>query len=157
MRNTDLAGNARRPAIVFGLLLASALAFAGCSGSDNPSGADDGGRQFTTKSETVGSVDVSATPTSISADGANFAVTLDTHSGDLSLDLIRASSLSVAGNDWPVAKVSGDGPGGHHREVTIRFAARGPRTGEMRLTIIGFDRPASFTWKLPAAVTTSDR
>jgi hypothetical protein len=83
--------------------------------------------------------------------GAVFGITLDTHSGDLELGLDKAATLSVAGRTWPTLAYQGDGPGGHHREGTLRFRGTGPVAGPVRLTVVGLERPITLTWLREAA------
>lgn len=98
----------------------------------------------------AGSVEVTITPTRFDDQGASFAISLDTHSVELSVDLAASAVLDVDGNVWPVAGWSGDGPGGHHRSGELRFEPRGPARGTARLTIDGFPKPVEATWDLPA-------
>ena len=96
----------------------------------------------------AGSVKVTITPTRFDDRGARFGISLDTHSGDLSMDLAASASLNVDGKTWPGAVWSGDGPSGHHRSGNLRFASGGPARGAARLTISGFPKPVAATWRL---------
>lgn len=96
----------------------------------------------------AGSVKVTITPTRFDDRGARFSISLDTHSGDLSMDLAASASLNVDGKNWPGAVWSGDGPSGHHRSGNLRFASGGPARGAARLTIAGFPKPVEATWRL---------
>ena len=98
----------------------------------------------------AGSVKVAITPTRFDNRGARFAITLDTHSGDLSTDL-ESATLSVDGTAWTGARWNGDGPSGHHRAGSLGFTAGGPARGTARLTISGFSKPVVATWRLPRA------
>ena len=98
----------------------------------------------------AGSVDVTITPTRFGAQGATFAIVLDTHAVDLSMDLAAFAALDVDGRRWPVAGWSGDGPGGHHREGELRFDPAGAARGSVRLTIAGFPKPVEATWTIPS-------
>jgi hypothetical protein len=126
----------------------SGLPLAACSGDGGAANAEVDGRALATRTTEVDSVKVSVAPRQVSTRAAVFAITLDTHSGDLGVDLRKAATLTVGGNDWPIATFDGDGPGGHHREGALRFRASGPPTGEMRLTIGGIGEPAEFSWNL---------
>ena len=97
-----------------------------------------------------GSVTITVTPTRLDDRGANFAIILDTHSGELSTDLAATTSLEVGGRAWPTNGWNGDGPSGHHRSGELRFKPGGPAQGTARLTIRGFDERVVATWKLPS-------
>ena len=91
-------------------------------------------------------VDVKIEPRQLDAQGAVFAITLDTHSVELSMEL-TAAEFEVGGIPWPVAGWDGDGPGGHHREGTLRFDAAGPAAGTVRLVLSDFPEPVEVTWE----------
>lgn len=80
----------------------------------------------------------------------SFKVVLDTHSQDLSDDLIAASTLvdDRGGEAKPIAW-EGAGPGGHHREGTLTFARpkRMPGRIELRIARAG-ETPRVFGWQL---------
>jgi hypothetical protein len=137
-----------RPFLLLLLVATFAISFAACGGGDDTSNATVGRKRLATRSAGVGSVDVRASPLQVSDRAAAFKISLDTHSGDLGIDLKKAATLTVNGTDWPIASFDGDGPGGHHREGTLSFRAAGAPQGEMRLRIEGLDRPAEFTWSL---------
>ena len=94
----------------------------------------------------AGAVTVKLQPRQLDADGAVFEIVLDTHEVELDQDLARQSSLVVGDIPWPVTEWSGDGPGGHHREGELRFAADGPVAGTVTLKIDGFPEPVTVTW-----------
>lgn len=74
-------------------------------------------------------VTVKVTPTNISpqADTWTFAVVLDTHSQDLSDDLMSGAVLVGAdGREFKPLSWQGAPAGGHHREGTLEFAALKP-------------------------------
>ncbi len=100
------------------------------------------------RSLTAGAVDVVITPTRLDGTGATFAVSLDTHSADLSLDLTTAAELDVNGTTWPVDSWTGAAPGGHHRAGDLTFTAQGPPTGTVHLTITGLPGPIDATWQV---------
>lgn len=97
---------------------------------------------------TAGEVEVRIVPVRIDDSGAIFRVSLDTHSGELALDLAGASQLEVNGSSWSGATWTGDAPGGHHVLGELSFPAGGPATGEARLTIGGLPAPVVATWTL---------
>ena len=103
---------------------------------------------FPVRTVEAGAVEVIITPILIDSSGATFAIVLDTHSADLSLDLATSALLDVGGTAWINAGWTGDGPSGHHREGEIRFTAQGPAQGTATLTISGLPEPVEATWEL---------
>lgn len=101
-----------------------------------------------TKTVEAGAVTVKIDPVRIDAGGAEFKVNFDTHSVALDLDVARSAALAVGGSQWAGAAWSGAGPGGHHREGTLRFDPGGPATGPAVLTITGLPAPVTATWSL---------
>jgi hypothetical protein len=79
-----------------------------------------------------------------------FAVVLDTHSQELSDDLMSAAVL-VAGDAVirPVAW-SGTASGGHHREGTLKFAAQPVTALELRIQRPNEAAPRIFRWDAAA-------
>jgi hypothetical protein len=96
----------------------------------------------------AGAVTIKVEPRQLDASGAVFKITFDTHSEDLDQDLTRQARLTVGGTTWPDATWSGDGPGGHHREGELRFAAAGTPAGTATLSIDGFPEPVAATWDI---------
>ena len=129
--------------VPFVLVLSGTLA--ACSSSAaSPSPAS----KLPVRSVAAGAVEVKITPTELDASGAKFTIVLDTHSGDLSLDLTTTSQLDVGGTKWAVEGWTGDGPGGHHRTGQLRFTAKGPAQGTATLRISGLPEPVEATWEL---------
>ena len=132
---------------IAGLALAGAVAVLGaCGGS---SGGEPSTPGLAARKVTIGGLDVTVTPARFDADGAEFKVVFDTHTGAPGIDVAANSALLVGGTAWTGAAWSGDGPGGHHREGTLRFNAAGPAEGPARLTVTGLDGPVDVTWELP--------
>ena len=135
----------RARVIVIGIVAVAALAAAlivrGGSPSDEPPAA------FESRTISAGEVDVVLAPHHVDGTGAEFAVTLDTHSVELDQDLTSGATLRVGSADWPAAAWSGDGPSGHHREGRLSFDAAGPVTGPIVLTLDGFDENVTATWE----------
>lgn len=79
-----------------------------------------------------------------------FAIKMDTHSGDLSFDLTKMASLTDSnGVNYSPTGWSGSPPGGHHREGTLSFPPLDGRPGSIRLVLrdlYGVDR--TFEWSL---------
>lgn len=132
--------------VALAVLLAGGLVLASRGGDDGTPAADTGGG-FETRELSAGEIDIKIEPRRIDDQGATFAITLDTHSAELSMDL-GAAELEVAGTSWPVTGWDGDGPSGHHREGELRFEAAGPATGTARLALAGFSEPVEVTWEL---------
>lgn len=95
---------------------------------------------------TAGAVTVKIRPHHVDDTGAEFEVAFDTHSFDLGFDVAKASRLTVAGTTWPAPTWSGAGPGGHHREGTLRFASAGDAAGPVELSIAGLPAPVDTRW-----------
>lgn len=97
-------------------------------------------------------VTVEITPQSLSADAKSwdFKVVLDTHSQDLSDDLLKTTVL-LAGNGR-LAPVAWEGapPSGHHREGTLRFTpvTPVPQSIELQMRRPGEAAPRTFRWNL---------
>lgn len=128
------------------VLLSGGLLLASQGGDDGePAAGNETG--LATRSVSAGEVYVKIEPRQLDDRAAVFAVTLDTHSVELSMDL-TAAELEVDGMPWPVAGWDGDGPSGHHREGDLRFEAGGAAVGIARLVLPGFPEPAEVTWEL---------
>jgi hypothetical protein len=103
------------------------------------------------QSTVVKGVTVKVTPTSVAADAATwvFAVVLDTHSQDLSDDLVANTVLVTDdGRELQPTAWKGPGAGGHHREGTLEFAAPkpAPRAIELKIRRPGESETRSFRW-----------
>ena len=101
----------------------------------------------------AGGVTVDVTPQNLAASAKSwdFKVVLDTHSGELNDDLVKAATLidDKGGRHAPV-KWEGAGPGGHHREGLLQFNAISPQPKaiELRIERPGEPKPRVFTWRL---------
>jgi hypothetical protein len=98
-------------------------------------------------------VTVKVTPQNVASDATtwNFAVVLDTHSADLSDDLVKSSLLlDEAGRRFTPLGWDGAPPGGHHREGVLRFKPPSPlpQSIELQITRTGEGAPRSFRWQL---------
>lgn len=116
-----------------------------------PVGTATAARSLPTKTTEVNEITVEVSPRRVNSRGAVIAIILDTHEGALDVDLRRRSTLTVDGTPWPVDSYQGDGPGGHHREGTLRFRSAGPVSASMRLVITGLGGTAKLSWKLPSS------
>ena len=98
-------------------------------------------------------VTVEVTPQNLAAGAKSwdFKVVLDTHSAELNDDLVKTATLldDEGGRHVPV-KWEGAGPGGHHREGTLRFNPIATASGaiELRIQRAGEANPRSFRWQL---------
>lgn len=106
-----------------------------------------------TQSSADGGVTVKVTPKAIGpADNRwEFGVVLDTHSADLSDDLVQSASLTTDdGRTLKPASWTGAAPGGHHREGVLAFDAPAPRPASIELRIVrpGESAPRTFQWQL---------
>jgi hypothetical protein len=128
-----------------GVLLVVLVALVAPGGTAN---AGVGSRRLPTKTAEVNESAVQASPRRVDARGAVINITLDTHSGDLDVDVRKRSTLTVGGESWPTVSYRGDNPGGHHREGTLRFDSGGPAIGSMRLVIKGLGGTVKFSWRL---------
>ena len=95
----------------------------------------------------AGAVEVSLTPLTLDTTGAVFRVVLDTHSVPLDLDMAASARLRVNNTTTDQASWDGSGPGGHHREGTLRFTTPVPTgaTVELRITDLPVEATASWT------------
>jgi len=98
-------------------------------------------------------VTVTVTPQNLSrgAKTWDFKVVLDTHSAELSDDLVKTTVL-LDGTGGRYAPVAWDGaaPGGHHREGVLRFKplAAQPQAIELQIMRPGESAPRLFRWQL---------
>lgn len=111
------------------------------------------GADLQTRSASAAGVTVKVTPTKV-ARGAptwDFEIVLDTHSQDLSDDLVKNAVLVDAkGSKHAPLAWEGTGPGGHHRQGVLRFKALQPAPDSIELQIRrpGEAGPRSFRWTL---------
>lgn len=81
-------------------------------------------------------VTIKVTPKSVgAASGLEFAVVFDTHSEQLDDDLVQSTVLLVDGKELRPQSWMGAGPGGHHREGVLKFAALPPTSQAVELRI----------------------
>ncbi len=100
-----------------------------------------------------GGVTVRAKPAAVTGDAKTwtFEIRMDTHSQDLSDDLVRSAVL-VDDAGKPYAALGWDGmpPGGHHRKGVLSFAPIKPPPAAIELQIqrAGESAPRRFRWPL---------
>ena len=105
------------------------------------------------QTSSVRGVTIKVTPKNLASNAGNweFAIMLDTHSQDLSDDLVKSSLLlDGAGGQHSPTGWDGTPPGGHHREGVLWFKPISPRPQsiELQFTRAGEDAPRSFGWQL---------
>lgn len=95
-------------------------------------------------------VTVKATPRALQGGSWEFEIAFDTHSQDLTDDLMKTASLIAGGKAHAPAGWKGDPPGGHHRKGVLRFDAieAGVKEIELRIARPGESKPRSFRWQL---------
>lgn len=125
-----------------------AAALLGACGGGNSGSESTSAAGLATRTVEAGDVTVKVTPERVDRTGAELAVVLDTHSVELDLDIAANARLVVDGTTWTDVTWDGAGPGGHHREGTLRFNSAGRATGTAELTIDGLDEPVQATWNL---------
>jgi len=98
-------------------------------------------------------VTVRVKPLDVSASAKTWAfeVVLETHTQELSDDLVRVTTLNGAGGAQQAPTAwEGDPPGGHHRKGVLRFAPLAPATEtvELRIQRPGESAARKFQWSL---------
>lgn len=96
----------------------------------------------------AGEVEVRMTALTLDRSGAVFKVVFDTHTVELGLDPATAV-MTVNGTQAGGAVWDGSGPGGHHREGTLRFTMPVPSGAAVELRITGLPQDAIGTWTAP--------
>ena len=109
--------------------------------------------ELTTQKSTDRGVTVDVTPQNLSAGAStwDFKIVLDTHSADLSDDLVKSAVLlDGTGGKYTPTGWDGAGPSGHHREGILRFKPVTPQPVaiELKITRPGEASPRSFRWQL---------
>jgi hypothetical protein len=98
----------------------------------------------------VGGVTVRVKPKPIAAGTRElvFGVSLDTHSQPLDDNLGETTVLVVDGTALKPARVSGSGPGGHHRDVLLSFDVPSAdfKSVELRTQRAGESSARTFRW-----------
>lgn len=105
-----------------------------------------------TQSSVDRGVTVKVTPKALgSSDRWEFSVVLDTHSADLSDDLVQSTTLTTDdGRTLKPVSWTGAAPGGHHRAGVLAFDVPVPRPAKIELRIVrpGESAPRTFRWQL---------
>ncbi|MDQ9171601.1 hypothetical protein Q8A64_14395 [Oxalobacteraceae bacterium R-40] len=103
------------------------------------------------QSSSESGVTIKATPKNLQGSIWEFELVLDTHSQDLSDDLVKnVTLLKSDGSQVRPVGWQGDPPGGHHRKGVLRFDAITPVPAilEMRITRPGEAKPRTYRWTL---------
>ncbi|MGZ8268513.1 MAG: hypothetical protein ACXWUU_13745 [Burkholderiales bacterium] len=140
-----LAAAAVSYSIVTGGAIGLSAALAASSAAANPN--------LPAQTSSARGVTIKVTPKNLASNTGSweFAIVLDTHSQDLSDDLVKSSLLlDGAGGQHSPTAWDGAPPGGHHREGVLRFKpiSPRPRSIELQITRAGEDAPRSFRWQL---------
>ena len=102
-----------------------------------------------TRTVQAGAVELTLTPQALNGAGAVFQVKMDTHTMALDMDMAASARLRVNGTAADPATWDGQGPGGHHREGTLRFATPVPAHATVELRITGLPGDATASWTAP--------
>lgn len=109
--------------------------------------------QFATQRNSANGVTIAVTPITLAAGAKSwdFAIVLDTHTQDLSDDLVKAAVLlDDKGAEFRALAWEGAGPGGHHRKGILKFnpVAPKPQALELRIRRPGEAQARVFRWRL---------
>lgn len=134
---------------VITVVMAVALVALGCIGWKLSMPDDSASDGLPTRTVRAGEVEAVLTPVTLDASEAVFRVVLDTHSVPLDMDMAASARLRV--NDTTIVGASwdGKGPGGHHREGTLRFTTPVPAGAKVELRITGLPADANASWTAP--------
>jgi hypothetical protein len=109
--------------------------------------------QLATQKNSANGVTIAVTPVNLVAGARtwDFGVVLDTHSQDLSDDLVKTALLrDDKGNEFRPVAWEGAAPGGHHRKGVLKFnpVAPTPQALELRIRRPGEAQARIFRWEL---------
>ncbi len=102
-----------------------------------------------TQTNSEGPVTIGATP-KLSSEIA-FEISLDTHSGELNVDMTRAAALiDENGKEYKPISWEGNPPGGHHRKGMLSFGVIKPTPKTLQLTVrqVGSIAERKFLWTI---------
>ncbi len=105
---------------------------------------------FKTERDAGGEVSVSVIPQF--ENGIDFKISMDTHAGELSADMMRAAVFEDEdGTVHLPTSWEGDPPGGHHREGVLHFGTFTPmpKKVDFALLDIGTVKERKFSWMVP--------
>jgi hypothetical protein len=103
---------------------------------------------FPPKTVSAGGVVVTVKPLQPSASHWDFDIALNTHTQELSDNLVQSASLVIGVKTIGAVSWLGDPPGGHHRKGVLRFNAVEPQAREFELRIMrpGESAARVFRW-----------
>lgn len=135
------------------IALAAILVIAGFFVTKNRNANNETPKRLEAQTNNQGNVEVKVEPLDVTKSSQNwkFKITLDTHSVELDYDLTKKVTLvDEQGKELKPITWEGAGPGGHHREGTLKFRAVTPRPRLIELKIIGVGgvKERSFKWQL---------
>jgi len=110
-------------------------------------------KSLETKESANGPVSIAVTPRSLEEDlvAWDFAIVLDTHSEELTSDMVAVSELvDDEGKSYKPVSWEGSPPGGHHRSGVIKFnsVSPKPKSVELKVKSVGGVAERSFKWVL---------
>ena len=106
-------------------------------------------RPYETQVDETGPVTVTITPLELSADNWDFEVTLQTHSVDLDMDILKSIVLRTNESTEIIPEAwDGDPPGGHHRMGIVQFTSASPVPSKFMLLVkdVGGVPLREFAW-----------
>lgn len=106
-----------------------------------------------TKESSESPVTIAVTPRALeeSSTSWDFEIALNTHSEELSADLVAVSELvDDSGKSYKPTSWEGSPPGGHHRQGILKFNSISPRPKSIELKIknVGGIPERNFKWNL---------
>ena len=110
--------------------------------------------ELASQSSESDAVTIAVKPVDVSAKTGtwSFQVSLNTHSQELSDDLLRTAFIVDRAGKKKIAPTAweGDAPGGHHRKGVLSFKALAPMPAaiELRIQRLGEKAPRMFRWDL---------
>lgn len=109
--------------------------------------------QLATQKSSANGVTVAVTPGNFAADAKtwDFAIVFDTHTQELSDDLLKSAVLvDDRGKEFKALAWDGAAPGGHHRAGVLKFKAIEPKPQafELRISRPGEAKARMFRWKV---------
>jgi predicted small integral membrane protein len=131
----------RRVVVVIAVVVLGAVVWSVTRSGSTPAG-------LGTRTAQAGEVEVTMTALTLDRSGAVFEIVFDTHTVELGLDpamaVLTVNGTQAVGSAW-----DGSGPGGHHREGTLRFTTPVPSGAAVELRVTGLPQDAVGTWTAP--------
>lgn len=132
------------------LLVLGAMVVLGTTAKPDQTEATQSSPLLAAQTKTIGAVDVTVTPKTISAgESPVFELALDTHSVELEYDFTQIVTLSDNENNRYQAMKWSGGNGGHHLSGELTFDSLSTKAKTITLTIDNIaDQSTSFMWNL---------